>query len=79
MAHGVINLANRRFGRLQVLHEITNRPKGGALWQCQCDCGQTRPVRATLLLRGRTRSCGCLRRERARRLGARSPPSVPPT
>lgn len=79
MAHGVINIVNQRFGRLHVLHEITNRPKGGALWLCQCDCGEVRAVKGTLLLRGRTRSCGCLRRERARGLWASTQPAEPPT
>lgn len=72
MAHGVKNITGRRFGRLEVLYEIKQRPKGGAWWQCRCDCGQLRAIRAMSLRRGSTRSCGCLRREHAAALRART-------
>jgi hypothetical protein len=39
-------------------------PNREAFWECRCDCGVTRPVRAASLLNGRSSSCGCYNRER---------------
>ena len=72
MSHGVIDITRQRFGRLLVLHEVIQRPKGGAWWVCLCDCGEVRPIRAKGLRKGTTRSCGCLRREVAAGLRART-------
>lgn len=76
-----IDLTGRQFGRLTVLRrspEIYQAPCGTRvpLWICLCDpalggCGQECVVYGQHLLRGRTRSCGCLRRERARALAER--------
>ncbi len=53
-----------RFGRLVVVgdggraNDDTHRA-----WLCRCDCGNVKPVLPSSLRGGRTRSCGCLRRE----------------
>lgn len=52
-------LQGRRFGRLTVLSFDGNRG-GKYYWRCQCDCGREAVVAQTNLLRGRTKSCGCL-------------------
>jgi len=55
-----------RFGRWTVVSEPEagkNRTVG-----CECDCGTTRDVVIGHLLTGRTKSCGCLRRDGARAL-----------
>jgi hypothetical protein len=36
------------------------------LWRCKCDCGTIRPLRATSLSSGNSKSCGCLRNELSR-------------
>ncbi len=54
-----IDLAGQRFGRLTVLAYESKR------WICRCDCGVERSVVRTSLVKGRTRSCGCLSRELA--------------
>lgn len=33
-------------------------------WQCVCDCGTSRAVQERTLCNGRSKSCGCLRKER---------------
>lgn len=38
-----------------------------ARWLCRCDCGTEREVKARTLRGGRSRSCGCLQREAARK------------
>ena len=32
-------------------------------WMCKCSCGNNRRVRLHRIVRGTTKSCGCLRRE----------------
>lgn len=50
--------AGARYGKLTV---TVPRSVGEKRVQCRCDCGQTRSVPLTSW--GRTRSCGCARRE----------------
>ena len=52
------NLTGERFGRLLVLDYA-----GASTWRCRCDCGAETTVKTDLLNSGKTRSCGCLRRE----------------
>ena len=55
------NIARQRFGRLRAIAptHIGSR----VLWKCICDCGKQCVVRADKLLRGKWKSCGCLRKE----------------
>jgi hypothetical protein len=53
----LIPLIGRRFGRWLVIRRVQ------PFWECKCDCGTVRPVRANDLLSGKTRSCGCLHKE----------------
>lgn len=56
-----IDLSGQRFGRLVAVSVVpTIRP---IRWQCRCDCGARCTARALLLQNGKTKSCGCLRRE----------------
>lgn len=69
------DLTGQRFGRLVVIQ------RGGTykhpyntywtqpIWLCQCDCGETCFVNGQNLKQGRTRSCGCLRRETSSAIG----------
>ena len=58
------DLTGQRFGRLTVLALTEARgSNGGAVWQCQCDCGAQCQVPEGNLRQGRTVSCGCVRRE----------------
>lgn len=59
------DLSGRRFGRLVVLNRMaSNDANNKVVWLCQCDCGQQTIVIGSLLNNGRTKSCGCLIRER---------------
>jgi hypothetical protein len=55
------------FGRLTVLERLANDKHAQAIYECECSCGQTTEVRRCHLLCGATRSCGCFRRQVARR------------
>lgn len=57
---------NQRFGRLVAVQEIGNVDGHGTMWKCVCDCKQVHYTQRTALVQGRTRSCGCLRRELSR-------------
>lgn len=37
---------------------------GEILWECLCDCGQSKKVKAGILRKGESQSCGCLWREK---------------
>jgi hypothetical protein len=66
-----INLAGIRFGRLMVLGDTGRRAADGVIiWRCQCACGDVKDIYGKSLTNGRTRSCGCLNIEVARRRGS---------
>ena len=54
-----LELKGKRFGRWTVLNRQGSTKFGEALWNCVCDCGTTRLVRASMLSNGRSKSCGC--------------------
>lgn len=67
-----IDLVGQRFGRLIVTKRAPRETFGSedcAQWWCRCDCGEEVIVSSRNLRGGYTRSCGCLRRERAREVG----------
>lgn len=66
-----IDLKDHAFGRLRVKqYDESSRGTGHAWWFCRCDCQNTPEfsVRASRLLDGTTRSCGCLAKESARKV-----------
>jgi len=56
-----INLLGQRFQRLTV-----QSYEGNSHWLCKCDCGNEKTVWGDGLRKGKTVSCGCLRKERSR-------------
>lgn len=61
----LIDLAAQRFGRLVVIQRAKNLSGRNAAWACKCDCGNETTVLSSSLLRGITKSCGCLRHDTA--------------
>ena len=62
-----IDLKGKRFNRLLVIayaETIGNERRKAAIWQCQCDCGNSTTARAGDLMSGKTQSCGCFGKER---------------
>lgn len=57
------DLSNQKFNRLKVLYRVENDKHGKARWACVCDCGQNVIVIGSALIRGNTKSCGCLFKE----------------
>lgn len=57
-----IDLTGQRFGRL-IARERTRKQGNEWYWLCDCDCGNTIETRGVSLRTGRTKSCGCLKKE----------------
>ena len=62
MNRRITNLVGTRFTRLNVLSRAENRGRN-IYWNCICECGQTSTVYGADLLRGKSKSCGCLQKE----------------
>jgi len=60
-----IDLTGRKFGRLLAIAPTDQREHGKVVWECKCDCGNSKPipVLSTYLINGDTKSCGCLKKE----------------
>lgn len=52
----LVDLSGQVFGRLTVIKYLGDRQ-----WLCKCSCGNETIVYASNLVRGHTKSCGCLR------------------
>jgi hypothetical protein len=63
------DITGQRFGRLTAIRYLYTTKWGCAVWLCKCDCGNTCEVEVGTLRAGRTKSCGCLIRERAQEQG----------
>ena len=62
------DLTGEVFGRLIVLG-FSHYRKDRIYWNCKCECGNEKAIDGAELRRGKTKSCGCLGRERARAAG----------
>lgn len=57
------DLTGERFGRLTVLKRAGTNSSRKPVWECLCDCGNSKNIVSQSLLNGTTKSCGCLRKE----------------
>lgn len=58
----ILNIQGQRFGDLTVVKEANEIHGKYRTWECMCDCGNTKLVTSTNLIRGKTKSCGCLKK-----------------
>lgn len=58
-----LNLLQQVFGRLTVIDTAPNIGNKTA-WLCRCRCGNTVTVKTVNLRSGRTKDCGCIRKEK---------------
>ncbi len=63
MGRKALELGNKRFGRLYVLHKGGRSKGGDVLWRCLCKCGNITTPTYSSLVSGNTKSCGCLHTE----------------
>lgn len=69
MPFRVIDMTGKRYTRLVAVELVPKEkaPRGAnksRYWLCRCDCGNDVIVQANHLRDGKTKSCGCLRREK---------------
>jgi len=55
------NIAGQRFGMLVATRFAGINDRGYAMWECLCDCGNTKAINGSDMRRGSTMSCGCHR------------------
>jgi hypothetical protein len=56
----IIDIKGQTFGRLEVIERLGFNKNRNRLWRCRCSCGNEVIVIGSNLIRGSTRSCGCL-------------------
>lgn len=61
----LIDLSGQVFGRLTVISRAENDKTGKTKWICMCTCGNIKHVLSNSLRTGRSRSCGCMKGNRA--------------
>jgi hypothetical protein len=59
-----LDLTGQQFSRWAVVERAENTNLGSARWLCQCSCGNRVVVVGVNLRNGRSKSCGCLKKER---------------
>lgn len=59
------SLVGQIFGRLTVIEEIEKKGPH-RYYLCKCSCGNFKAIRQNSLLLGKTKSCGCLQKEKAK-------------
>jgi hypothetical protein len=55
----ITDLTDKEFGKLRVLGFIGKNKYNYAIWNCACECGNTKEILGTYLIRGFVKSCGC--------------------
>ena len=59
----IADLTDKRFGMLTAIRPTAARKNHSVVWECLCDCGNTVLESQVALSRGRTLSCGCMKKE----------------
>lgn len=57
------DLTGEKFERLTVVEFVGFNKYRDAIWKCVCDCGREKNVPESSLLKGHSKSCGCLHSE----------------
>lgn len=64
-----VELTGKTFHWLKVLERDGLDNSGNQLWKCRCKCGEIRYVISSNLKKGNTKSCGCWRQFRMKKVG----------
>lgn len=58
-----IDISGEKYGRLTAIKRLPKENDEKTKWLCKCDCGEVSEVNLSDLRAGKTKSCGCFRRE----------------
>lgn len=58
---------DNKYGRLTIIER--QKKNGITYWMCRCDCGTVKTIRQQDLISGKTKSCGCLGKEKSGETG----------
>lgn len=61
----MVDLTGKKFNKLTALLPTNLRFDRSVVWLCKCDCGNNFLLSGKLLQNGHTKSCGCLKKEKA--------------
>lgn len=61
------NIIGKVFGQLTVLELATKDKNNQTIWLCQCTCGYRPTIRRNDLVGGKSKSCGCSKKNNGRR------------
>ena len=63
------DLAGQKMHYITFLRWIGRNKYGNSIWRVRCDCGIEFETLATLIKKGETTSCGCVRAQKCREIG----------
>lgn len=64
-----LSIIGKKIHRLTVVSYAGKSKNNSYLFDCKCDCGNSKRARLSHLMRGEVKSCGCYRREHSRTKG----------
>lgn len=69
-----VDIIGKRFGKLIILDEYAKKPNNRSIRYVKavCDCGNIKEIRKEKILRGDTKSCGCIQYEMRHKLGLKN-------
>lgn len=56
------DIIGKNFGRLKVISLDHYNKFNNPYWLCECECGNKKVIRESLLKSGKVLSCGCLQK-----------------
>lgn len=59
----LIDLTGQKFGKLTAIRKDKPSKDGKSKWICQCECGRTTSISSDRLCNGKSKSCGCSKRQ----------------
>ena len=59
-----LSIIGKKFNRLLVVEYVKLDKNNRAIFKCQCDCGNIKNIIGSLVKSGKTKSCGCLHKEK---------------
>lgn len=58
------DITGKVYGRLTAIELATKDKNNQAIWLCQCTCGYRPTIRRNDLVSGKSKSCGCSKKDR---------------